>query len=463
MKEVHSLAWVILVAASAAYGCDVREGTDAEEYYFAAEKVASMAECCTVCTTNPQCNYASFATAGHAAGTCWLKDGKTMTPVNKSGVALVIVRAQPPGPVPPRPSPSPPAPPLPPPKYRVELEEHSSKPVLSHGNAVGQGHSPCPLTFNPAYVPVAGGNTVGGVIVRTDGCNATKGALSFAKCDVQTGECNDLEPAYQINGSQGTEDPRVVWDPYTEYFYNFAYGTDAKQSLADGCSTSGAPGAPGACTVILSRSRTPYEANSWEHVPGGTYPWHRNGCCVMAPVGQKSYCIFGESGNEGPGSGLGIAYTTNISSGKFTQTNWTGGVPGVGGSGPWMQPLGASQEEIKLEAGTHIQTLSTGDLLHFYAAATPGWVAHGNYTAGYIILDKDEPTKIIQRQSGQFFVPTYDYETLCDGASDCPFSGERKNVIFASSATPLGGDKFRLFFGGGDGNVGTAIVTVSLL
>ena len=31
----------------------------------------------------------------------------------------------------------------------------------------------------------------------------------------------------------------------------------------------------------------------------------------------------------------------------------------------------------------------------------------------YIILDKDEPTKIIQRGSGQFMVPTYDYETLC--------------------------------------------------
>ena len=94
-----------------------------------------------------------------------------------------------------------------------------------------------------------------------------------------------------------------------------------------------------------------------------------------------------------------------------------------------MQALGADQQEIKLEAGAHMVQLESGDLLHFYAAATPGWVANGNYvraqqlfflclslrfhgagwvvfsafsltqllrsqTAGFIILDKDEPTKV---------------------------------------------------------------------
>ena len=28
--------------------------------------------------------------------------------------------------------------------------------------------------------------------------------------------------------------------------------------------------------------------------------------------------------------------------------------------------------------------LESGDFLHFYAAATPGWVADGNYTAGFV-------------------------------------------------------------------------------
>merc|ERR1712039_1108667 len=103
-----------------------------------------------------------------------------------------------------------------------------------------------------------------------------------------------------------------------------------------------------------------------------------------------------------------------------------------------------------------------GDYVHFYAAATPGWVPNGNYTVGYVVLDKDDPTKILQR-SAQFMVPRYDYETLCQGQEGCTYKGERKNVIFLSSATALAEpDSFRLFFGGGDGNVGTAIVRVAL-
>ncbi len=80
----------------------------------------------------------------------------------------------------------------------MTLVEHSPTPVLSSANAKGEGASPCDKTFNPAYVEVAGENTRGGVVVRTDGCAATNGALSFAPCDVLTGVCGDLEPAYQV-------------------------------------------------------------------------------------------------------------------------------------------------------------------------------------------------------------------------------------------------------------------------
>ena len=82
-----------------------------------------------------------------------------------------------------------------------------------------------------------------------------------------------------------------------------------------------------------------------------------------------------------------------------------------------------------------------------------------------MILDKDDPTVIKQRSTAHVLVPTFDYETLCDGAEPCKFKGERKNVIFASTAMRLGGsaapDKFRLYYGGGDGNVGTATIKVS--
>ena len=42
----------------------------------------------------------------------------------------------------------------------------------------------------------------------------------------------------------------------------------------------------------------------------------------------------------------------------------------------------------------------------------------------------------------------------------CKYTGERRNVIFMCSATKIGPNRFRLFFGGGDGNVGTGVVEV---
>lgn len=218
---------------------------------------------CTSCTVDVLCAFAVFDNTA-----CYLKNATTLTPINKSGVTLVVVRNEPPGPpAPPTPGPAPPPPPLPPKKYNVVLEQHSPQPVLSHGNAVGAGYSPCSTTFNPAFVDVLGENTVSGVVVRTDSCSATNGAMSFAKCNLETGVCGDLEPNYKFPSDQGTEDPRIVWDPYTSYFYNFAYGSNPKQAATDGCSTSGAPGAPGACTVILSRTRTPYNASTWVRAP----------------------------------------------------------------------------------------------------------------------------------------------------------------------------------------------------
>jgi predicted GH43/DUF377 family glycosyl hydrolase len=82
---------------------------------------------------------------------------------------------------------------------------------------------------------------------------------------------------------------------------------------------------------------------------------------------------------------------------------------------------------------------------------------------GYIVLDQHDPSRIIQRSERLVLTPTYDYETLCDGGDDCRYAGERKNVIFLCSATPTGNkDEFRLFYGAGDGNVGTAVVLVTV-
>ena len=47
---------------------------------------------------------------------------------------------------------------------------------------------------------------------------------------------------------------------------------------------------------------------------------------------------------------------------------------------------------------------------------------------GWIVLSGDDPTVITQRSDRHVLIPTFDYETLCDGAPDCPYVGERKNA-----------------------------------
>lgn len=364
-------------------------------------------------------------------------------------------------------------------RYAVTVTEHRSTPILSLANPLGRGKAPegC-IVFNPSYVPASASFNTSGLLVRMccgkdcigHGTASTPSAaaerIGFAPCDLHTGICGDVYPSstFNLDPASDAEDPRAFYYPETQSYYNFYYRQINEPVGLVRC----APKNP-QCRVRLARTRTPLNASSWE--PIGTFPWHRNGCCAMRPKGERSYCIWGEGPDPFPG--LGISYTTDIDSGIFKRATFTT-APGVdsplSNDGQWLLPLGASQEEVKLEAGTHMVQLTTGDWLHFYAAATPGWVPNGNYTAGFLILDGSNPSHILQRSGPHILIPQYAYETLCDGAAGCKYRGERKNVIFLCSATLLpqaeseqgrgGTDRVRLFFGGGDGNVGTAIVEV---
>jgi predicted GH43/DUF377 family glycosyl hydrolase len=169
-----------------------------------------------------------------------------------------------------------------------------------------------------------------------------------------------------------SEDPRVflleengvLW----YYLYYFAAG-------------------PGQQTVNLRKTQTPLDLASWKTV-AKNLPWHRNGCVIVRPSGPH-YVMFGESP---PLPGLGLATTEDFVTYNYVNLTYT------------------KEPEIVIEAGSTPIQLSTGDYLHLYAAGTPGWVANGNYTGGWIIMDKDDPTVLKQRSDTHLFVPTEDYE-----------------------------------------------------
>jgi len=304
--------------------------------------------------------------------------------------------------------------------YTLTLATQPKTPVLSFANKKGQGHSACKFTFNPAWIPASDTFNGTGLLVRAAQCPTDFGGsndhIMFANCTAD-GVCQDLQPGYQLEN--GSEDPRVFY--HDGYYYNFYY----------------APGS-GLDTVKLAKTKTPQDPSSWEHVT--TLPWHRNGCVILRHS-PPHYVLYGEGPDPLPG--LGLATTTDFT--NFTTINAT-----------FLLPLGEDKNEIKLEAGTHAVQLKTGDYLMFYAAATPGWVAHGNYTAGWIILDKNDPTKIVQRSDEHIMVPLLPYEQGIP-----PYPVNRANVIFLCSAVPTSDPNvFRLWFGAADASVGTATVKV---
>ena len=367
-------------------------------------------------------------------------------------------------------------------EYEVKVIEHSTTPVLSSANAKGHGAAPpgC-IVFNPSFIPSSPSFNQSGLLVRLccgssctghgsdvssssfladDGLPAER--IGFAPCDLHTGVCGDVLPSsvFNLDPASDSEDPRAYY--HDGMYYNFYYRkrSDAPQRCKGD-----------QCTVKLAKSPTPLDAASWQEVT--TLPWHRNGCCALKnKFRDRVWCIWGEGPDPFPG--LGISHTADLDSGTFTQGQWDdSALPSASRNSTcplsadrrWFLPYGASREEVKLEAAAPLVELQTGDLLHFYAAATPGWVPNGNYTAGFVVLDRRNPARILQRSDRHVLIPTFDYETLCGGDPSCKYRGERKNVIFLSSATAMGTqgtnvDRVRLFFGGGDGNVGTAIVDV---
>ena len=129
------LACLLPHAAAGDQGqCTTMQNTDTFEMYYAKHTATDAAGCCSLCAADAKCNFAAYA---ESQKTCYLKNARTLTPRNLTGVTLSVVHQMPPNPhppAPPGPPPSPPPPPLPPPKYKVALSEHSAIPALSSAN-----------------------------------------------------------------------------------------------------------------------------------------------------------------------------------------------------------------------------------------------------------------------------------------------------------------------------------------
>jgi len=317
--------------------------------------------------------------------------------------------------------------------YKVNVLSKGSKPALSYANPVGQGHSPCKYIFNPGWIPIqenAADPNKTLVVVRAAMCPPNFGGngdhLMVATCYTD-GHCDDLQPI-TIPLENDAEDPRVIY--WKGWYYMFYYASGKGES-----------------TVYLRKTQTPANVSSWQLT--GNFAWHRNGCMLLRETGPH-YCIFGEAP---PLPGIGIATTTDFEQFKVVNPKYI--LPNG--------PNNPNEPEIVLEASTPVLELSTGDYLHIYSAGTPGWVANGNYTGGWIILDKVDPTILKQRSTEHVLMPTVSWE-IGNGI----YPVQRKRTIFATSIVRVTNfdpkatsDIFRVWYGAADANVASAVIQVT--
>ena len=81
------------------------------------------------------------------------------------------------------------------------------------------------------------------------------------------------------------------------------------------------------------------------------------------------------------------------------------------------------------------------------ASSYPGWV----------ILDGDDPTKVVERSEKPFMYPVHDFEKGLP-----PYSCNRPNIITLVSARQAGTNWFLVYYSGADAAIGEVLIGVDI-
>jgi len=312
--------------------------------------------------------------------------------------------------------------------YDVTALRTSTEPILSSV----RGTSAFEQTFNPSWIePTAGTNFRSGLLIRSQNCTSPIGtcvrcsgprerASVLAFSEYSGGRFTPLKNSSIVFGpssmldTYGTEDPRLAFNKHDNLYYLFytAYnGSGIELSLA----TSPDPTSP----------------KRWSRLgPIFNLPGSKSGALLIMDT-PPHYLFWGDSI---------IQVTTSSDPKKWASL-------GV----PFLKPRPGSWDSRLVESGPPPLKLSTGDFIFFYNSADDTEAYH----PAWVILDKNDPTKIVQRAAVPLLTPTLAWET-----GVAPFTCNVGNVIFLEAAYPLGGDQFMVFYGGADAVVGSAVVTV---
>lgn len=321
---------------------------------------------------------------------------------------------------------------------QVKVVQRDSKPLLSYID----GTSTYQQIFNPTWVEpskATGGKR--GILARTQNCDSPVGGActwcggaedkasiltfseelpdgTFAKVDTSSVV---FSPSTNAD-SWGTEDPRMKYNPKDGLYYQFytAYNGSA-------------------IFLSLATSTNPTSPDSWTKL-GAVFP---------SQPGSKSAALLLRE--EGPHYLLWGDQTIRITSSN-DPTSWSD----IGT--PLIETRADHFDSRLVESGPPPLPLSNGDYVFFYNSAEQGWPDDLSkaYHPGWVILDGKDPTIIKARSEVPLLSPENPWEK-----GQAPYACNAPNVVFLEAAHAVGKDRFRVFFGGADATIGSAIVEVT--
>lgn len=320
------------------------------------------------------------------------------------------------------------------------------------------GNSDFYEAFNPSWIDApssASGAQAGaqagaqgcGLLIRSQNCSASPGAcvkcngpgqarsrLAFAA--QQHPSCGDAgQPTFAPIGAatvvfgpqsdvdkHGTEDPRVVRLRNGTYVMLYtAFGVVGDNNFS--------------VLLSIASTETPTVPGSWRRL-GAVFPGRqgsKSGALVVRDA-PPHYLYWGDSD-------IHVARCDDDD-----LLHWTD-------VGVLLSPRADAFDSKLVESGPPPFLLSTGDLffLHNSANDTLG------YHPGWVVTSGKDPTKVLARSNEPLLTPNTTWTT---GAP--PSLCNVPNVVFLEAAHPTPNvDEYRVFFGGSDAVIGSAVVTVT--
>lgn len=339
--------------------------------------------------------------------------------------------------------------------YTVTVISAPADPVISYLD----GNTEWPQSFNPSYVQPGGPNNVAsGLLVRAQncskwapgqcvGCNVGPNwpispyfpgsVVTFAK-EKADGTFEDPYlvfapvPNDPTLSDYGTEDPRLQYDATTGLYHLFytCYGHDC----------------PRLCHAVTPDPTVPWPYGNWTRL-GAVFGNDKNSCnsksgALLLRDTLPHYLIWGAGQ-------IGLATTSDLL--NFTTINPA-----------FVTKREQGFDSNLVEAGPPPMRMFDGNYFFFYNSAnnSASGSDFGSYNPGWLVLDGDDPSNILQRSDVPLLSPVHGWE---QGVA--PYECNVHNVTFLEAARHVSssssGDIFDVWFGGADAVIGTARVLVT--